>query len=253
MKLRLLLLGGTGEANALAMRLAEQPDISATVSLAGRTKNPIIPRLATRIGGFDGIEGLRGYLRDEGVEAVIDATHPFAAQMSRHAAAACAAEGVPLLSFTRPAWERVAGDIWIEVATIETAVAALGDAPKRVFLTQGRLQIDAFARAPQHQYIVRAIEPSEALYTLPHRRLILARGPFDLAHEEALLRDEKIETVVTKNSGGSATYAKIAAARRFHIPVVMLTRPALPDVERTYDLGEAHAWIGARAAHRGRP
>jgi precorrin-6A/cobalt-precorrin-6A reductase len=252
LNLRLLILGGASEASALAARLCERKDIAATVSLAGRTRNPDLPKLATRIGGFGGVDGLRAYLRDEGIKAVVDATHPFAAQMSRHAADACSAEGVPLLSFTRPAWERAAGDAWIEVATIEAAVAALGDAPKRVLLTQGRLQIAAFAKAP-HRYIVRAIEPPESLDAFPHGRLILARAPFDLAQEEELMRDEKIEMVVSKNSGGAATYAKIAAARNLRIPVVMLARPALPDVARTHDLDRALAWVGARAAHRDRP
>jgi precorrin-6A/cobalt-precorrin-6A reductase len=253
LNLRLLILGGTSEASALAARLCEREDIAATVSLAGRTRNPDLPRLATRVGGFGGVDGLLAYLRDNGIEAVVDATHPFAAQMSRHAADACSAEGVPLLSFTRPAWERAAGDTWIEVTTIEAAVAALGDTPKRVLLTQGRLQIATFARAPQHHYIARAIEPPESLDAFPHGRLILARGPFDLAQEEELMRDEKIEMVVSKNSGGAATYAKIAAARNLRIPVVMLARPALPDVARTHDLDRALAWVGAHAAHRGRP
>jgi precorrin-6A/cobalt-precorrin-6A reductase len=250
---RLLILGGTSEASALAARLRGRNDIAATVSLAGRTRNPVLPGLPTRIGGFGGVDGLRVYLREGSIGAVIDATHPFAAQMSRHAAEACAAEGIPLVCFTRPAWERAAGDIWIDVATIEAAVAALGDAPKRVLLTQGRLRIGAFAKAPQHHYLVRAIEPPQTLDALPHSRLIIARGPFGLAQEAALMRDEKIEIVVSKNSGGLATYAKIEAARRFRIPIVMLARPAPPEIERTHDLDDAFAWIKAHAAHGSRP
>ena len=220
------------------------------MSLAGRTQTPAPSALPTRIGGFGGVDGLRAYLRDGRVDAVIDATHPFAAQMSRHAAPACAAEGVALLSFTRPPWRRVTGDAWIDVADIEAAVAALGAAPRRVLLTQGRLQIAAFARAPQHNYIVRAIEPPEGLDALPRHRLILARGPFDPVAEEGLMREERVEIIVSKNSGGAATYAKIEAARKLAIPVVMLARPSLPDVARTHDLERVLDWI---AAHRARP
>ena len=216
-------------------------------SLAGRTTRPAHSALPTRVGGFGGVEGLRAYLIGERVDAVIDATHPFAAQMSHHAAQACAAERVALLSFTRPPWLRVEGDAWIEVADIAAAVAALGAPPRRVLLTQGRLQIVAFARAPQHQYVVRAIEPPEGLDALPLHRLILARGPFERAAEEALMRDERIETIVSKNSGGAATYAKIAAARRLSLPVIMLARPPLPDVARTHDLERALQWIDHRA------
>ncbi len=250
-KLRLLILGGTSEATALAAALAGREDIAATVSLAGRTRKPAAQPLTTRSGGFGGVEGLRKYLRDESIDAVIDATHPFAAQMSQHAAQACAVQNIPLLSFTRPQWTRVAGDRWIEVPDIEAAVAALGDAPKRVLLTQGRLQIEAFARARQHYFVVRAIDPPAGLHVLLHHRLILARGPFELAEEEALMRREGVEIVISKNSGGVATYAKIEAARRLNIPVVMLARPALPNVERTHSLEAALAWIEACAGHLG--
>jgi precorrin-6A/cobalt-precorrin-6A reductase len=260
--LRLLILGGTGEASALAASLARREDVAAIVSLAGRTQNPALSALPTRIGGFGGVAGLREYLQTDGIDAVIDATHPFAAQMSRHAAEACAAGGVALLRFTRPPWAPVGGDNWIEVAGIEAAVAALGEAPRRVLLTQGRMQVAAFARAPQHHYVVRAIEPPADLSTLPSHRLILARGPFVLAQEEALLREERIELLVSKNSGGAATHAKIEAARLLAVPVVMLSRPALPDVERTHSLGAVMEWIEARLpsprvrenqSHRERP
>ena len=251
--MRLLILGGASEASALAARLVGRKDVAAVVSLAGRTQNPALSALPTRIGGFGGIEGLRAYLRGQRIDAAIDATHPFAAQISRNAARACGAEGVALLSFTRPPWERVSGDRWIEAADIDAAVAALGAAPKRVLLTQGRMRIAAFAQAPRHFYIVRAIEPPEDLAALPLHRLILARGPFDLEAEIALMRDAGVEILVSKNSGGAATYAKIEAARRLAIGVVMLTRPALPEVERTHELEAALDWIEGRIAHRARP
>jgi precorrin-6A/cobalt-precorrin-6A reductase len=181
---------------------------------------------------------------------MIDATHPFAAQMSRHAVEACTAAKIPLLAFTRAAWARRDGDRWIEVETMEDAARALGEKPRNVFLTQGRQQLAAFADAPQHRYLVRAIERPAAIDALPSHRLILSRGPFRLADEEALMRSEGIEFVVAKNSGGDATYAKIEAARNLGIPVVMARRPAKPAVEQTTRLENVLAWI---EAHRAAP
>jgi precorrin-6A/cobalt-precorrin-6A reductase len=186
----------------------------------------------------------------ERIGAVVDATHPFASRMSANAFAACRATGTPLVSFTRPAWTRAAGDRWIEVATIEEAVDALGQTPKTVFLTQGRLQLAAFARAPEHRYIVRAIDPPAEIDALPKRKLILARGPFSLADEAALMSNEGVETLVTKNSGGRATYAKIEAARALGIEVVILRRPPPPEAETLHDLNAVMAWI---AGHRRAP
>jgi precorrin-6A/cobalt-precorrin-6A reductase len=163
----------------------------------------------------------------ERIDAVIDATHPFAWRMSANAAAACRATSTPLVVFSRPPWTREPRDRWIEVAAIEEAVDALGTAPRTVLLTQGRLQLAAFARAPQHCYIVRAIDRPEEIGALPDCKLILARGPFSLADEAALMRDEGVEALVTKNSGGRATYAKIEAARALGIEVVILNRPPL--------------------------
>jgi precorrin-6A/cobalt-precorrin-6A reductase len=248
--LRLLILGGTAEASALAAALAGRAGIEAILSLAGRTQRPAPSPIPTRIGGFGGVEGLRVYLEAARIDAVVDATHPFAAQMSRHAAEACGAAKLPLLIFTRPAWERVNGDRWIKVATIAEATQALGPVPRNVFLTQGRQQLVAFAEAPHHRYLVRAIEPPDDIDTLPHHRLILARGPFRLADEEALMRAENIEFLVSKNSGGAATYAKIEAARNLGLPIVMVQRPDKPDVEQTTQLATALAWIEAHRTPR---
>lgn len=247
---RLLILGGTSEASALSSALAGRTDIEAILSLAGRTQRPAPSPLRSRVGGFGEAEGLRAYLDDAGIDAVIDATHSFAAQMSRHAAQACAAAKRPMLIFTRPPWKQEHGDRWIEVATIEEAVDALGPIPRHVFLTQGRSQLAAFTAAPHHRYIVRAIEPPEEIDRLPRRRLILARGPFRLADEEALMREENIELIVSKNSGGAATYAKIEAARNLGLPIVMLRRPANPPVEQTTDLEAVFNWI---ETHRAAP
>jgi precorrin-6A/cobalt-precorrin-6A reductase len=168
--------------------------------------------------------------------------------MSANAFAACRATGTPLAVFTRPPWTREPGDRWIEVATVEEAVDALGTAPKTVFLTQGRLQLAAFARAPQHRYIVRAIDRPEEIDALPDCKLILKRGPFSLDDEAALMRDQRVEALVTKNSGGGATYAKIEAARVLGIEVVILRRPPAPEAETLHDLDAVMAWIGAHRA-----
>ncbi len=208
-RLRLLILGGTSEASALARRLADEPGVAPLLSLAGATANPAPAPIPQRVGGFGGAEGLASYLEAERIDAVIDATHPFAQRMSANALAAADATGTPLVVFTRPPWTRQASDRWIEVATMDDAAQALGTERKTVFLTQGRLQLAAFARAPQHRYILRAIDRPAGIEALPECNLILARGPFALDGELKLMRDERVEALVTKNSGGRATYAKI--------------------------------------------
>ena len=188
MSKRVLVLGGSSEASALVRLLAGRPDIEATLSLAGRTAQPAPAPIATRSGGFGGVEGLIDYLTSRDIEAVIDATHPFAAQMSRNAREACALLALPLVVLTRAAWEPVAGDRWIDVADAAEAASALGEAPRRVFLTLGRLSLPAFAAAPLHHYLIRAIDPPEGLEALPRHELILARPPFTMGHEERLMR-----------------------------------------------------------------
>ena len=190
------------------------------------------------------------YLVEERIDAVIDATHPFAAQMSRNAAAACRALTMPLVRLTRPAWRPLDGDRWTSVSDIDAAARALGDRARRVFLTIGGLQLAAFAAAAHHHYVVRTIDPPDAIRALPSHRLVLARGPFRVEDEISLLRDERIEVLVSKNSGGAATGAKIAAARELGVGVIMIERPAAEDVE-TFDTVDAVlAWI---EAHRTAP
>lgn len=217
------------------------------MSLAGATANPAPTPVPQRIGGFGGAKGLAAYIARERIGAVVDATHPFASRMSANAVTACGATRTPLVVFTRPPWPREPGDRWVEVATMQDVVDALGAQPRIVFLTQGRLQLAAFAQAPQHRYIVRAIDRPAEIDTLPKCKLILARGPFSLADELALMRREGIEALVTKNSGGGATHAKIEAARVLGMEVVMVRRPAAPEAETLYDLDGVMAWI---AAHR---
>lgn len=223
--MRVLVLGGTFEASKLASLLAERTDIWSVLSFAGRTKAPHAPPIPYRIGGFGGAEGLHAYLEAERIDVLVDATHPFAEQISRHAEAAAAHAKIPLVLLSRPAWCPQPGDCWIEVADMTAAAAALGREPKRVLLTIGRLQLEAFASAPQHYYLIRAIEPQASPPGLPHHRVIFGRGPFAVGEEEQLLRQDSIDMIVTKNSGGEATYAKILAARKLGLPVVMVARP----------------------------
>lgn len=243
----MLILGGTSEAAALDLHLAEQaPDIRAIISLAGHTVDPRPSNLPVRVGGFGGIEGLRQYLRDENIIAVIDATHPFAAIMPFNAEHACKAESVPLLAIRREPWHPVAGDCWEGVPDMEAAAVALGPEPRRVFLTIGRLDLPAFADAPQHHYLVRAIEPIGDRLPVPHARVIQQRGPFQTEDEEALMRREGIEILVSKNSGGEAVAGKLIAARRLDLPVIMVERPPKPAVETVAHVDQVLPWLVAQ-------
>ncbi|MBN8944517.1 MAG: cobalt-precorrin-6A reductase [Rhizobiales bacterium] len=242
----ILILGGTTEATALARRLAETcPGMPALVSLAGRTSAPKPLALPIRIGGFGGIDGLGAFLAENRVAVVIDATHPFAAIMPFNAEAACRLAQVPLLALRRPPWTPVAGDTWIEAKDMADAAAALGAEPRRVFLTIGRQELGAFARAPQHHYLVRSIEPIGDVLPAPHVTRIEARGPFLVEDELALMRRERIDLVVSKNSGGAQTEAKLAAARGLGLAVVMVARPAKPDVATAETVDQALAWLAA--------
>ena len=227
---RILLLGGTTEARALAGRLAGDARFETLLSLAGRTLEPRPQPVETRIGGFGGSEGLARFLREGQFAVLIDATHPFAARISQNAASAAAQAGVPLFALRRPAWERQAGDDWRSVGSVAEAVGALGTAPKRVFLAIGRQEAFHFEAAPQHHYLVRSVDPVTPPLALPQMEALLACGPFDRGEEEALLRARGIEVVVAKNSGGSATYGKIEAARALGLPVIMVERRTPPGV-----------------------
>ena len=243
MPLRVLILGGTTEASALAERIAGDARLAPILSLAGRTANPRPQPIPTRTGGFGGIEGLVRFLRSEAIEAVVDATHPYADQMSAHAVAACQQGGVPLASMVRAKWPEKAGDRWQVVPSPEAAASALGSAPRRVFLSLGRQDLHVFATAPQHHYIARLIERPEQQTLPPDLRLLQSRGPFDREAELRLLTDERIETIVSKNSGGTATYAKIEAARALGLPVIMIARPPKPAGEVMTDIDACVAWL----------
>lgn len=227
---RILILGGTTEARQLAGKLAARADLSITLSLAGRTENPVAQNVPTRVGGFGGAGGLAAYLNDMRIDLLIDATHPYAAQISANAAEAARKTGMPIIALRRPGWEPVKGDRWTLVGTVAEAVEVLGPAPRRAFLSLGRQEVAAFEAAPQHHYLIRSVDPVEPKLAVPDATYLLARGPFRESDESALLRDHRIDVVVSKNSGGEATYGKIAAARALGIDVVMIRRPALPDV-----------------------
>lgn len=249
--MRILLLGGTGEARRLAEALASRTDLEVTLSYAGRTPIARDQPLPMRIGGFGGAEGLRNYLRQHATDAVIDATHPFAARMSGNAAEACASEDVPLARLQRPGFTAAAGDDWNRVPDFASAARALGTVPKRVFLTIGQGGLEAFAAAPRHFYLVRSIEPPTGRLP-PLMTLRLDRPPYTAASEEALMRSERIDVLVTKDSGGAATAGKLVAARRLGLPVVMIERPALPAGGETFQEPEAILdWIERRQAERG--
>jgi precorrin-6A/cobalt-precorrin-6A reductase len=240
--MRVLILGGTTEASALARLLAGDTRFDATLSFAGRTAAPRAQPIKTRIGGFGGAKGLVAYLAEHKVEAVIDATHPYADRISANAVAACSNSNVPLASIVRLAWQAQAGDKWKRVGSTETAAAALGPAPRRVFLSIGRQDLEAFAQAPQHHYLARTVDrPGGTLP--PDLQVVQARGPFDRAAELALLRDEKIDVIVSKNSGGTATYAKIEAARELGLPVIIIERPDKPAAHVVASPEAALEWL----------
>jgi precorrin-6A/cobalt-precorrin-6A reductase len=242
---QVLVLGGTAEGRELATRLNAQgrPVIS---SLAGRICAPRLPPGVVRVGGFGGFDGLVNYLDAQHISAVVDATHPFAVRISANAATACARTGTPFLMLHRAPWIPVDGDRWSSVPDLGSAAAWLtGVAPRSaVLLTLGRQGIGAFAALP-HRFWLRAVEPPDG--ALPARcELILERGPFTVDDELALLRRLAVDLLVTKNSGGPMTVAKLTAARRLNLPVLMIERPPLPaDVEVVPDVAAAFAWTSA--------
>ncbi|WP_107495417.1 cobalt-precorrin-6A reductase [Thalassobius sp. I31.1] len=224
---KILLLGGTTEASRLARHLADC-GANAIFSYAGRTNSPRSQPLPTRVGGFGGVDGLVDYIRTENITHIIDATHPFAAQMSRNALDAAAQTNTPLVSFERAPWQAGTGDTWQHVADYSGVLDALGDAPRRVFLAIGKQNIDLFTSAPPHHYLLRLVDQPEAAIPLPDHALEIAAGPFDLAGDRALLQHHAIDVIVTKNAGGIGARAKLDAARELGVPVIIMDRPALP-------------------------
>ncbi|WP_058282507.1 cobalt-precorrin-6A reductase [Ruegeria denitrificans] len=241
----LLILGGTTEANALAKSVASQ-GIPATYSYAGRVDNPRPQPLPVRVGGFGGVDGLSRYLRAHAITHVVDATHPFAAQMSRNAIAACRDAGVPLMALNRPAWVAQEGDRWQHVPDIDGAVAALSGPAQRIFLAVGRMHLEDFAAQPQHRYLLRLVDEPGAL-PMPNCEVVVSRGPFSESNDRALMQRHGIELVVSKNAGGSGARAKLDAARALGVPVLMIDRPALPQRHELTSVTQVLDWL----AHSG--
>jgi len=241
--MRALILGGTSDANRLADAIM-RAGIDAIYSYAGRTQSPVAQSLPIRTGGFGGVTGLIEFIKSERITHVIDATHPFAAEMSRHAVAACAASKLPLIALERAPWTRTTDDRWIEVGDVNAAVDALPERHARVFLAIGRQHLAAFAAKPQHAYTLRFVDPHDGTLPLADAEVIVSRGPFTLAGDLDLMRSRNIEWVVARNSGGSGARAKIDAARELGLPIIMIARPALPAWEQVESVEEVLAWLG---------
>ncbi|WP_424639260.1 cobalt-precorrin-6A reductase [Embleya sp. AB8] len=237
-----LVLGGTAEARVLAARLDGVPGVRVVSSLAGRTSAPVLPVGESRVGGFGGVPGLVAWLRARSVAAVVDATHPFAARISANAVAACAEVGVPLLRLQRPGWTAGPGDRWHPVDSADEAARLLPELARRVFLTTGRLETAPYAHLDDLWFLLRSVElPTGAL---PRAcELLLARGPFTVEEEIALLRDRRIEAIVTKDSGGALTAAKLTAARELGLPVVVIRRPEVRAPGQVGDVEAAARWV----------
>ena len=229
MRRRVLILGGTGEAVTLARLLESRVELDVITSLAGRTRCPAAVPGRVRTGGFGGVEGLSAWLEAEGVNAVVDATHPYAATISRHARLACDALGIPRIQLWRPAWSPVEGDAWTGVASPDAAADAVAGARISgdgcVFLSTGAGDVRVFSSLREVRFLVRLVDAPRTSLPLAKFDVIVDRGPFAIANERALFLEHGVELLVSKNSGGTATYAKLAAARELRVPVVMIDRP----------------------------
>ena len=226
----------------MARTLADR-DVDAVFSYAGRVASPKAQPLPTRVGGFGGVAGLVQYLQEHNITHVVDATHPFAAQMSWNAFEACQQAGTELMALTRPAWQAQAGDRWTHVADIDGAVAALTGDPKRVLLALGKLNVPAFAVQPQHHYVLRLVDQPETRRALPNHTVVVARGPFDVAGDRVLMQEHGIAQVVCKNAGGVGAEAKLIAARELGIPVIMIDRPNLPTRPEVATVDTVLEWV----------
>jgi precorrin-6A/cobalt-precorrin-6A reductase len=228
MSCAVLILGGTGDAARLAAGIDADPRFSVITSLAGRTESPKTLAGKVRVGGFGGVEGLVEHLRRDKIDVLVDATHPFAAQIRRHAMAASIQANVPLLRLERRAWAKTRGDHWHEVDNLAEAAKLAPKLGHRAFLTVGRKELASFSDIPGVHFLVRLVDPPPAPLPLTDFEILLERGPFDETEELQLMRVRRIDLVIAKNSGGEATYGKIAAARNLKIPVILQRRPPLP-------------------------
>jgi precorrin-6A/cobalt-precorrin-6A reductase len=248
---RVLILGGTGEGVQLAERLSERVDMTVISSLAGRVSEPKLPKGLVRVGGFGGLDAFASYLAEEKINVIIDATHPFATRISQNAEVACRRLELPLIALIRPPWRRIDGDRWYEVADFQSAAKFVDVKMGRVFLSIGRQELGSFCECNDTWFLIRAIEQPMGCLP-PHHRVLLQRGPFEFQDELQLLRDHSIDYVISKNSGGLATYTKIEAARSLGIPVVMVNRPFKHTVQAVETVDDAIAKLDRilqRASH----
>ena len=202
--------------------------------------------LPTRIGGFGGVSGLVTFLVQERITHIVDATHPFAAQMSSNVLSAAALCGVKVTAFTRPAWQPVTGDQWQSVASIDEAVSALAGPPQRVLLAIGRMHLSAFDAQPQHHYVLRLVDPPTSPLPLANISTVIDRGPFTLEGDLTLLKNQRIQRIVCKNSGGDGAASKLTAARMLDLPIVMIERPALPPRHDVHRIDDVFSWLSDR-------
>jgi precorrin-6A/cobalt-precorrin-6A reductase len=244
--LRVLLLGGTTEASQMAKAL-HCAGIKTVFSYAGRTKEPVPQPVPTRIGGFGGVEGLCSYMEAAGISHVIDATHPFAATISRNAHTACSTLRVSLIRLERPLWISQPDDNWQFFPDIQTIADHLPDTPARVFLAIGKQHIEVFAAAPQHYYLLRLVDAPDGPMPLPHHTTVRDRGPFTYDGDLALMQAHSISYIVAKNSGGTGARAKLDAARALQLPVLLADRPALPETAVAGDPYAVLRWLGHSA------
>ena len=249
MRRRVLILGGTGEAVGLARLLASRAELDVVTSLAGRTRRPAAVPGRVRTGGFGGVEGLTAYLTGEHVDVVVDATHPYAAAMSSHAKRACDVLGVPRVQLWRPAWSPVEGDTWTGVASLDAAADAVADARISadgcVFLSTGLRDVQVFSRLRDVRFLVRLVDAPRTPLPLSRSELIVDRGPFAVENERALFLEHRVELLVSKNSGGGATYSKLAAARDLRVPVIMVDRPEPEPGARAETADDLLRWLAS--------
>ncbi|AWS43293.1 cobalt-precorrin-6A reductase [Streptosporangium sp. 'caverna'] len=249
--LNILVLGGTDEARRLAAALAGRDGIHLVSSLAGRVRNPKLPVGEVHEGGFGGPEGLAAWLAERRIDVVVDATHPFAARMTASAVEATAGAGVPLLILRRPGWQEGPGDDWRWVPSLAAAAELLPELGERVFLSTGRRSLPVFADLDGLWFLARSVDSPEP--PLPRRlEVLLSRGPFTVEGELALMREHRVDMLVTKDSGGEMTTAKLFAARELGLPVVIVRRPPPPDGVAAVETVEAAvAWLETVAGPEG--
>ncbi|GAA2390344.1 MULTISPECIES: cobalt-precorrin-6A reductase [Gordonia] len=242
-----LILGGTGEARELA-RLLDESGVPVVTSLAGRVADPRLPVGRVRVGGFGGVDGLAAWIGEAEITAIVDATHPFAARITPNAVAAAELTGVGYLRLARPPWSPGAGERWTRVPDIAAAATAVAErGGSRVFLTTGRQDVSEFAEIDDAWFLIRVVDPPEGPLP-PHHRVLRSRGPYRLADETALLREHRIDVLVTKNSGGEMTVAKLRAAARLGVEVIVVDRPAEPGgIARVNTPSEALDWLSGPA------